>query len=198
MPGFLSTVITFIIILDGFGNVPVFLTMLKNLTPKKRKLVILREMIFAILILIFFLFLGKYILSALHISEPALTISGGLILFLITIRLIFPQDYHKFNENDEIPMIVPLAVPLVSGPSSIAMTILYATKFPEKTFVWLLALLIAWLFTTIVLLLSDYLNKILGDKMLTAIERLMGIILSTVAVQMFLTGIEEFINIFVK
>ncbi len=198
MPGFLSTVITFIIILDGFGNVPVFLGMLSGLTPKKRKLIILREMMFAILILIFFLFLGKYILSALHISEPALTISGGLILFLITIRLIFPQDYHKFNENDDIPMIVPLAVPLVSGPSSIAMTILYATKYPEKTFVWLLALLIAWLFTTIVLLLSDYLNKILGDKMLTAIERLMGIILSTVAVQMFLTGIKEFITLFIK
>ncbi|MBN2545087.1 MAG: MarC family protein [Spirochaetes bacterium] len=198
MPSFLSTIITFIIILDGFGNIPFFLTLLNSLTPKKRKLVILREMVFALFILVFFLFLGKYVLSALHISEPALTISGGLILFLITIRLIFPQDYHKFNENDDAPMIVPLAVPLVSGPSSIAMTILYSTKYPEKIFTWLLAVSIAWLFTTVVLLLSDFLNKILGHRMLKAIERLMGIILSTVAVQMFLTGIKEFINIFVK
>lgn len=186
-----TAMITLFLILDPFGNIPIYLSFLKKLPQKRRYFVIIREMIIALVILIIFLFFGRFFLNSLHISSPALTISGGVILFLIAIKMIFPAEFHSLHdENSDEPLIVPLAIPAVAGPTSIAMLILYSTKYPDKIFHWLFALVIAWVLTLLILLLSNFLNKILGSKIIHAIEKLMGIILTTMAVEMLITGIK--------
>lgn len=181
--------------MDPFGGIPVFLSLLNHFDPKKRKQIILREMGIALVVLSLFLFCGKYILSGLHIGEPALSISGGVILFFIAIKMIFPKEVQRAEAvHGEEPLIVPLAVPLVAGPSSMVVLILFSTQYPGKILHWFSALIIAWTFSLTVILLSDYLGRLLGKRILRAIERLMGMILTTMAVQMLLGGVREFLR----
>ena len=188
-----TAAVTLILIMDPFGNIPIFLSSLQKFDEKRRRKIILRESVIALLILIIFLFFGKYILNGLHISQPALNISGGIILFVIAIDMIFPgKGKQSTEEIDGDPFIVPLAVPLLAGPSSMAYVILASSQFPSYKSDIFFALLIAWVVTTIILVLSDYLRKVLGNRVLRAIERLMGMILTTLAVQMLLTGIKDY------
>ncbi len=193
-----TAAITMILIMDPFGNIPIFLSTLKRFSPRRRRIIILRESLFAFLILAFFLFFGRYILQGLHISQPALSISGGIILFLIAIRMIFPGRTGLVEEGDEEedgePLLVPLAIPLQAGPSAMAWVILSSSQYPDRLPSILLALLIASLVSTMVLILSDILRKILGNRVLRAIERLMGMILTTMAIQMLLSGFENYIG----
>ncbi len=191
-----SAAITLILVMDPLGNVPLFLTVLNHVDPKKRQRIILRETFIAFLILIFFLFCGRFILNGMNISEPALQIAGGIILFLISIRMIFPEPNDE-SKNKQLgdPLIVPLAVPLIAGPSTMTMVMLLASQTPTQMSRWLAALTIAWLVTAVILVFADYLRKLLGDRGLTAIERLMGMILTTMAVQMFLSGLEQFLHL---
>ncbi|HAK45272.1 MAG TPA: hypothetical protein DCO79_05060 [Spirochaeta sp.] len=199
-----TAVITLILIMDPFGNIPIFLSVLENFEPKKRRAIILRESIFAFIVLVFFLFFGRFILQGLHISQPALSVSGGIILFLIAIRMIFPGkpgDPSSFaaagSEVDvvqEEPLFVPLAVPMQAGPSAMAFVILSSSQYPDQLPKLLFALFIASLVCTTVLSLSDFLRKILGSHALRAIERLMGMILTTMAIQMLLTGISDYMS----
>ena len=191
----LSAVITLILVMDPFGGIPVFLSLLKHSPARRRRIIILREMAIALAILVLFLFFGKYILSGLHISEPALNISGGVILFLIALRMIFPRRTQE-EENGESgePIVVPLAVPLIAGPSTLATVMLLATGYPNTILRWMFALLIAWSAALLVLLSGDLLRKLLGDRVIQAIERLMGMILTTMAVQMLLSGVQEFLH----
>jgi multiple antibiotic resistance protein len=189
----LSAVITLILVMDPFGGVPVFLSLLKHSPARRRRLIILREMAIALGILVVFLFFGRLILAGLHISEPALNISGGVILFLIALRMIFPRQVREpAGENREEPVMVPLAVPLIAGPSTLATVILLSTRYPEEILRWLLALLIAWSVALLILLFAELLRKLLGNRVIQAIERLMGMILTTMAVQMLLSGVREF------
>jgi MarC family membrane protein len=173
-----------------------FLSALNSASPERRKWITLRETFFAFLILLGFLFFGQYILESMQISEPALGIAGGIILFLIALKMIFPHenDGYRTKQIGE-PFIVPLAIPLVAGPSSLAFVMLLATQAPRHMWLWALSLTIAWLTCAIVLVFADILRKILGERGLVAIERLMGMILTTMAVQMFLTGIQEFFHL---
>lgn len=131
----------------------------------------------------------------MHISEPALEIAGGIILFLIAIRMIFPQDNND-DKSKQIgePFIVPLAVPLIAGPSTMTMVMLLANQAPYDMLRWFIALTVAWCVTTVILVFADFLRKILGEPGLIAIERLMGMILTTMAVQMFLSGFEQVLH----
>lgn len=190
-----SATITLLLIMDPLGNIPLFLSALKSVEPKRRKRIILRESFIALIILILFLFFGQYILEGMHISQPALAIAGGIILFLIAIRMIFPHHSHEDKTRPNVePFIVPLAVPLIAGPSTMAMVMLLANQAPYEMTRWLLALFSAWCITTVILVFADFLRKILGERGLIAIERLMGMILTTMAVQMFLTGFEQFLH----
>ena len=191
-----TATITLILVMDPLGNVPVFLTVLNSVEVKKRKRIVLRETFIAFLILLLFLFFGKNILESMQISGPALGIAGGIILFLIAIKMIFPQE-ETAKRSPQIgePFIVPLAIPLIAGPSALAFVMLLANQAPQHLGLWTLALFIAWLTCTIILVCADFLRKILGDRGLTAIERLMGMILTTMAVQMFLTGVEAFFHL---
>ncbi len=191
-----SATITLILIMDPLGNIPLFLSVLNHVTPKRRKHIILRETFIAFVLLTLFLFFGKYILEGMHISQPALQIAGGIILFLIAIRMIFPHEsLEDRGKQKEEPFIVPLAVPLIAGPSTMTMVMLLANQAPNDMLRWFIALFIAWLISTIILLFADVLRKILGQRGLIAIERLMGMILTTMAVQMFLSGFETFLHV---
>jgi multiple antibiotic resistance protein len=191
-----SAALTLILVMDPLGNIPVFLSVLNSVEPKRRQRIVLRETFIAFIVLLVFLFYGKYILEGMHISEPALSISGGIILFLIALKMIFPnEDSDKRPKHLQEPFIVPLAVPLIAGPSTLTFIMLLGNQSPKHIWLWALALTIAWVFTTIILVFADTLRKILGDRGLHAIERLMGMILTTMAVQMFLTGIEQFFHL---
>ncbi len=188
---------TLILVMDPLGNIPVFLSILNSVNPGRRQRIILRETFFAFIILATFLFFGKYILNGMQISEPALGIAGGIILFLIAIRMIFPHEDHENSrvKKTSEPFIVPLAIPLIAGPSTLTMVMLFASTQPQHLWLWMLALLIAWLICTIILVFADNLRKFFGERGLIAIERLMGMILTTMAVQLFLTGIGQFFHL---
>ena len=191
-----SAAIMLILVMDPFGNIPIFISVLSHVKPEKRRKIIIRELLIALLFLTFFLFFGKFILSGMHITEPALGIAGGTILFLIAIKMIFPSSNSSFvgdKESQEAPLIVPLAVPMVAGPSAMAIVILLSTQYPDRLLTWFGALLIAWSIGFIILILSEKISRIVGRRTLKAIERLMGMILTTMSVQMLLTGIKTFV-----
>ncbi len=180
--------------MDPFGNIPVFISLLEPVEPGRRLGVILREMGIALGVLLLFLFFGRYILAGMQISESALNISAGVLLFIIALRMIFPpRAVDHEEEGREEPLIVPLAVPLIAGPSSITIVVLFTTQAPQKIWTWLGALIAAWALSTIILMLSAPLRSLLGPRLLGAIERLMGMILTTLAVQMLLSGLRTFL-----
>lgn len=188
-----TAAITLILVMDPLGNIPVFLSLLKRYDPKTQARIITRETCIAFLILTLFLFSGKFIMGGLHLTPEALRVSGGIILFIIALRLIFPQDktLSKEEEEDE-PFIVPMAIPLIAGPSALATVVLFATRNPGYLWNEFIAVMIASAVFLVLMLLSRYLMRILGRRGLKALERLMGMILTTVAVQMFLGGIKAY------
>jgi len=191
--------LTLLLIMDPFGSIPVFMAQLRHLAPGRRRLVIVRELLIALGTLAVFLWFGQSILSGLHLDQPALQISGGVILFLIALKMIFPGEMASGGGSGESsspvpagePLVVPLAIPLVAGPSAMAYIILISTQYPERRLEWLLGLGMAWAVSVIVLLMADALAKWLGARMITAIERLMGMILTTLAIQMLLDGLRS-------
>jgi len=187
---------TLFLIMDPFGNIATFLSVLASVPQRRRKKIIIREMLIALVILMLFLFFGKYILEGMQITEPALSISGGTILFLIAVKMIFPTGGGggDMQPPESEPIVVPLAVPLIAGPSAMAMVILFSTQAPEKILLWLLALLIAWSLSALILISAETLSKLLGPRAIKAIERLMGMILTTMAIQMLLSGIASFVS----
>ncbi|MFW5689915.1 MAG: MarC family protein [Spirochaetota bacterium] len=196
----ISATITLFLVMDPLGNIPIFLSILEEMEPGRRIRVIVREMLIALAILLLFLFFGQYILSGLHISEPALSIGGGVILFLIALRMIFPRPDANVESGaradhtpGQEPLLVPLAVPLVAGPSAMALVILIGTQYPTRMLDWFIALVIAWFTSSLILLSAEYLRKYLGKRVIKALERLMGMILTTLAVEMLLSGIETYI-----
>jgi multiple antibiotic resistance protein len=189
-----SATITLILVMDPLGNVPLFLSVLNHVPPKKRRHIILRETFIAFIILTLFLFFGQYILHGMNISEPALAIAGGIILFLIAIRMIFPHNDDDKSQTPTDPFIVPLAIPLIAGPSTMTMVMLLANQAPYDMPRWFIALTIAWLVSTVILVFADNLRRLLGERGLIAIERLMGMILTTMAVQMALTGLVQVLH----
>ena len=188
----LSATLLLFLVIDPIGNIPLFLGALKNVDPDKHKRIIIRELCIGFSILLIFLLFGRYILLLLQISETALSIAGGIILFMIAIKMIFSGSEKIFEGNSESePFIVPLAVPLIAGPSAMAMVMLLVARDPSRSFVWLLSLVFAWIISSIILFFSSYVNKILGKRALIALERLMGMILTTIAVEMLITGIRQ-------
>jgi multiple antibiotic resistance protein len=193
----ISAALLLFLVMDPLGNIAFFVAALKPVAPERRRKVVIRELLIALGVLIFFLFSGQYALKALHISEPALTMGGGIILLLIALRMIFPAPDKPLREQVEgsEPFIVPLAIPYVAGPSAMATELLLMSQEPGRWPEWLAALLLAWLVTGIILLFSTGLNKYLGEKGLIAIERLMGMVLVTVSVEMLMNGIQKFLHL---
>tara|TARA_B100001079_G_scaffold93573_1_gene80235 strand:+ start:538 stop:1086 length:549 start_codon:yes stop_codon:yes gene_type:complete len=178
--------------MDPIGNVPIFLTVLKNIPAEKRRRIIIRELLIALIVLLFFMFIGRYILQLLQIAESSLGIAGGIMLFLIAIKMIFPGANNMVIHNEKMePLVVPLAVPLIAGPSAIAAVILMMAQDPDRWIEWVFALLVAWLVAGVILVSSETLGRKLGERALLAIERLMGILLMLVSVDFILDGIKQ-------
>jgi multiple antibiotic resistance protein len=193
-----SAVLTLILVMDPIGNVPVFLGILKDVDEKRQRWIVARESVFALLILLFFLFFGPSLMKLLHIEMPSLYLSGGVLLFIIALSMIFPNLMHRgIGEDKQFegePFIVPLATPMLAGPSTMATIMIFTSSQRESLWQWVLALGLAWIFSTVILLLSSRLSRILGPRGLTACERLMGMILTVIAVQMALNGISQFLK----
>ncbi len=192
MINILSIALNLFILMDAIGNVPIFCSLLKDIPVKKQRTIIFRELVIALLLIIFFNFVGDFLLDLLKVSQEAVMIAGSIILFLIAIKMIFPatkdNGYEKAKPLEKEPFVVPLAVPLVAGPAILAAVILYAKR--ESALTMVSAIGIAWGASTIILLAGASLKKLLGDKVLSAGERLMGLILTLIAVQMFLEGLK--------
>ena len=192
----LAAIFLLIIIMDPIGNVPVFLSILKNIPLERRKKIIIRELIIAFAILLFFMFIGRYLLQLLQIEQSSLGIAGGIILFIIAIRMIFPGTKPMFTHNEEAePLVVPLAIPMLAGPSAIAAVILLMAKEPNRWIEWVFVVFVASLISGIILISSEALGSKLGNRALMAIERLMGIFLIMVSVDFILDGIKQTFNI---
>jgi len=198
MTDFLSAVATLLFVMDPLGNVPAFLACLKDVEESRRVRVVARENIFALLILLFFFFCGPTLLGLLHIGRESLHIAGGVLLFLISLGMIFPGHWHMGGNpeqgEDAEPFIVPLAMPYLAGPSTIATLIIFASRRPDQLWQTGLAMIVAWIVTAAVLMFSPALSKMLGRRGLVACERLMGMVLTVIAVQMFLDGLKIFFD----
>lgn len=192
----LAAIFLLIIIMDPIGNVPVFLSILKNIPLERRKKIIIRELIIAFAILLFFMFIGRYLLQLLQIEQSSLGIAGGIILFIIAIRMIFPGTKPMFTHNEEAePLVVPLAIPMLAGPSAIAAVILLMAQEPSRWIEWIFVVFVASLISGVILISSEALGSKLGNRALIAIERLMGIFLIMVSVDFILDGIKQTFNI---
>ena len=186
----ISTTTIFFLIMDPLGNIPLFMSVMKNVNPARKLRVTFRELIIAYFVLLIYLFFGRYILDILNLSNEAISISGGIILFLIAIRMIFPRPEGLFgNEINGEPLIVPLAIPAVAGPSIMAVLMLMSTTTPVLMLFFCLS--IAWLLSALILLAANPLDSFLGERGLTAVERLMGMLLVMMAVQMMLNAYQS-------
>ncbi len=188
--------VTLFLVLDPFGNAPVFHAVLSKIPECRRRPILVRELLIALAILLAFLFLGKYLLGFLGLGIHTLSISGGILLFLIALGMVFPARSILGESNDEEPFIVPLAVPLMAGPSCIALLLLTTTKYPLELGSIAFGVGLAWLASSALLLFSPLLLRILGTRGARALERLMGLLLILVAVQMFLDGVTTYTTFF--
>ncbi len=191
-----STVVILLMVMDPLGNIPLFVSLLQKVPPRRRNLVILRECAIAFGVLLFFVFFGRHILDLLGLSDTSLNIAGGVILFIIALRLIFKHPEGVFGADDIAaePFIVPLAIPSIAGPSAIATVILLVSRAPDRIADWILALTIASALTLALLLASGQIARMAGRRGLAALDRLMGLILTAIAVEMLMKGIESFVR----
>ena len=192
----ISTAIVLTFILDPFGNVPILLAILKDVDKKRHRKIIAREMIFGLAILLFFLFMGQGFLSIFHLETTSVRIAGGFIFFIIAINLIFPRKNGSLFASHGEPFIVPIALPMVAGPSALATLLVLSKQHSGEMSGLTIALLIAWGLTAVVMFSAPFLLKILRNKGLIALEKLMGMLLLIMAVQMLLDGIRDYVGTF--
>jgi len=182
--------------MDPFGNIPIFLSVLERVPPARRRRVLVRELILALGIIALFILTGKYVMTFLGLGQESVSIAGGIILFLIAVRMVFPRHEPDTTGGglDGEPLLVPLAVPLISGPSVLAALLLFSTAGAINMIDLFAAAVLAWLGTFVVLFSSTYLAAFLTRRGLIAVERLMGMILVALSVQMFLDGVKSFLK----
>ncbi|MFN9489745.1 MAG: MarC family protein [Betaproteobacteria bacterium] len=193
---FTSTLVILLLVMDPVGNIGLFVSLLRHLEPARRRRVILREVGIAFAVLLFFVFFGRAILDLMGLSDSSLNIAGGVILFLIALRLVFkhPEGVFGADDNGSEPFIVPLAIPSIAGPSAIATVVLIVSRAPDRLPEWIAALAAASALTLALLLAGERIARLLGSRGLAALDRLMGLILTAIAVEMLLKGIESFVR----
>lgn len=191
----IGTAVLLMFILDPFGNVPLLLAILKGVDEKRKKTIIIRESFFGLVILLLFFFFGETFLNIFHLETASVTIAGGVIFFVIALKMIFPGEKGNvalFGVED--PFMVPIAIPLIAGPSALATIMIMTKSYSENFWELFASVLLAWSCSTFILYMSPVLYKILREKGLSALEKLMGMLLLMLAVQMFVDGIRAFIN----
>lgn len=190
---FVSAFILLLLVLDPLGSLPIFIPIMRTVAPERRKRVAVREVGIAFCVLLGFMFLGDGFLRVMHLSERSLEVAGGVILLMVAIRMIFSHEGGVYGTPEgREPLIFPLAVPLLAGPSAMATVLLLASRQPDRMLQWVGALVSAMLVSGAVLLLCDRIRKILGDSVVSAIEKLMGLVLTAIAVEMVLAGLKRY------
>jgi MarC family membrane protein len=191
---FVSALVLLLLVLDPFGSLPIFISVLRNVAPERRARVAIREVLIAFGVLLVFMFTGQGFLNLMHLSERSLEVAGGVILLIIAVKMIFASgsDIYAGDGRNREPFIFPLAVPLLAGPSAMATVLLLASRQPERLLDWIGALTVAMLVSGIVLLASDRIRKWLGSSVVAAIEKLMGLVLTAIAVEMILAGLKRY------
>jgi multiple antibiotic resistance protein len=193
-PDIAAVAATLFFVMDPIGNMPAFNALLSRFDTRRRARITARELVIALGILLVFLFAGTQVLEFLGLTQSSLSIAGGVLLFLIALRMIFPQPDRHTHVPDEEPLVVPLAMPMVAGPSTIAVLLLLSSRQPERIWEWCVALVIAWVASTVLLVASPFFLRKLGDRGLRALERLMGMLLVLLATQLLLNGIRDFVE----
>jgi MarC family membrane protein len=192
---FFQTFILLLLVTDPFGNVPLFVTALKDVAPERRPRIVLRECAIAFLLLLVFMFFGRHFLAALQLTDISLRIGGSVILLIIAIRMIFPHPDGVLGRSEGgEPFIVPLAIPALAGPSALATVLLFTSNNMEEVMVHVVALAAVGLVWLAVFLAAERLQKALGAQVMTAFERLMGLILTAMSVEMLLSGVRAFVK----
>ena len=189
---FASATILLLLITDPIGNIPIFANALRHVAPERRSRVILREVLIAFVLLLGFMFVGEGFLRLMNLSELSLQIGGGVILFLIALRMIFPPPNPEVPDTSGEPLIVPLAIPAIAGPSALATVLLLVSQAPDRRLEWIGALCITMAVSAIVLVLAERIQRIAGDRFVVALERLMGLVLVAMSIEMLLRGIKTF------
>jgi MarC family membrane protein len=189
---FASATILLLLITDPVGNIPVFANALKHVAPERRAQVILREILIAFFLLLTFMFVGEGFLRVMNLSELSLQIGGGVILFLIALRMVFPPPAAEEAEILTEPLIVPLAIPAIAGPSALATVLLLVSQQPERRLEWIAALCVTMVISAVVLVSAERIQRVIGPRLVTAVERLMGLVLVSVAIEMMLRGAKTF------
>ncbi|MBI3918024.1 MAG: MarC family protein [Betaproteobacteria bacterium] len=193
---FASAALILLLVMDPLGNIPIFIALLKDVDPARRVTIIVRECAIAFTVLLVFVFTGRQFLDLLGLSDSSLNIAGGVILFLIALRIIFKHPEGVFGDRPQAgePFIVPLAIPSIAGPTAMATVVLLVSRAPERIVQWVTALVVAMAITLALLLFAERISKLVGERGLLALERLMGLILTAIAVEMLLRGIEAFVR----
>jgi len=191
---FLSALVLLLLVLDPFGSLPIFISVMRNVAPERRTQVALRESALAFGVLLVFMLTGNAFLSLMRLSERSLEVAGGVILLIIAVRMIFASGGEIYASDGQArePLIFPLAVPLLAGPSAMATVLLLASRQPERLFEWIGALTVAMFVSAAVLLGADRIRRWIGSSMVSAIEKLMGLVLTAIAVEMILAGLKRY------
>ena len=187
---FFSATILLLLVLDPFGSIPVFSNALRAVAPQRRVRVVARECLIAFGVLFAFLIGGESFMRIMQLSPASLSITGGIVLFLIALRMIFPTPEGVWGALPQRePLIFPLAIPLLAGPSALATVLLLGARAPGRIGEWTAALAAALLISAVILAAAEKIQAALGERVVAAFERLMGLILAAVAVEMTITGL---------
>jgi MarC family membrane protein len=188
---FASATILLLLITDPLGNIPIFVNSLRAVPAERRARVILREVLIAFGLLLSFMFVGQSFLKAMSLSDVSLQIGGAVVLFLIALRMVFPPPAQDTPIPEVEPLIVPLAIPALAGPSAMATVLLLVSQAPERRLEWVAALTVTMAVCAVVLLLADRLQRVVGLRVVSAFERLMGLILVSISVEMLIRGLKS-------
>ena len=192
---FLTATVLLFLIVDPLGNIPIFINALRNVAAERRMVVVLREVGIAFLTLLIFMFLGEHFLRLMHLTDISLQLAGGIILFLIAIRMVFPAADDRMNlEVIGEPLIVPLAIPALAGPSAMATVMLLSSQEPGQMIEWIGALTVTMVACAFVLILAERIQRLMGPRTVIALERLMGLVLIAISVEMIMAGMRTFIR----
>jgi len=190
---FVSALVLLLLVLDPLGSLPIVIPIMHGVAPGRRRWVAIREVGIAFLVLFGFMFFGGAFLKVMHLSERSLEVAGGVILLIIAIRMIFARGSSAYGiEDGREPLIFPLAVPLLAGPSAMATVLLLASRQPGQLVEWIGALAVAMAISGSVLLLAGRIRRLLGDSVIAAMEKLMGLVLTAIAVEMILAGLKRY------
>jgi MarC family membrane protein len=167
---FISAFVLLLLVLDPFGSLPIFVSVMSGVPQERRRRVALREVVIAFGVLLAFMLAGQGFLSLMRLSERSLEVAGGVILLIIAIRMIFAGGAEVYaSDGLREPLIFPLAVPLMAGPSAMATVLLLASRQPDRMWHWVGALTLAMLVSGSVLLAADRIRRWLGESMVSAI-----------------------------